>query len=106
MYLVDKEIAQRFATVLDIAPDEGRGNYDKFLQARSYVDFLEYISFLANHDRIDNDYISVRIKCDITHVKNIAPKGPASLFSGIHEINKYVAEGRNTDCSGSPPPSN
>lgn len=98
IYLVDKEIAQRFATLLDEAPEEIQGNYDKFLKARSYIDFLEYVAYLANRERIDNEFVAHRIKCDIAHIPMIEPKGPASLFVRINEIKSYVREGRHVGC--------
>jgi hypothetical protein len=49
-------------------------NADDFLNERSYVDLIDYISHLANAGLIDNRYLADRIKCDISYVsKIIAP---------------------------------
>jgi hypothetical protein len=90
---------------LDVAPAEAQGNYEKFLQARSYIDFLEYIAYLANRDRIDNEYVAHRIKCDIRYIRSVAEKGPPSLFGRINEITRYVTEGRTVGCETESPQS-
>lgn len=98
IYLIDKEIAQRFALVLEASPAEAKGNYEKFLAARAYIDFVEYIAFLINHNRADNAYLAVRIKCDIDHIARIAPNGPDGLFNRTAEIRQYVKDKRQSDC--------
>ena len=50
VYLVDREIPSRYALFLDDQPKEVSGNYEPFLRARSYLDFLDYIAVLQTSD--------------------------------------------------------
>jgi hypothetical protein len=101
IYLTTGSLSHGYALLLDVEPTEAPGNYEKFLPARLYLDFLEYVAYLANQGRIDNSYISERIKCDIAHVhKTFIPKHP-SWSRDTKEMAIYMKERRDADCPDS-----
>jgi hypothetical protein len=103
IYLVDKTIQDGFYLFLDHRSEfkELKGESRAFLSARSFVDFLEYVSFLVNEDRVDNRYISVRIKCDIAFAFHEISKDQTlrGLFRERTAMEKYFNRGEHKDCS-------
>jgi hypothetical protein len=76
------------------------------LKIRSSIDFLEDVARLVNQDRINNDYICVRIKCDIAYMgKMFIYKNP-SYTRNTKEIITYLREHKDAECLDTPPKSN
>src|SRR5882757_3461486 len=69
LYLTDKEISNRYGMIVFSDTPITVLDKTRFLEARSYVDLIEYISRLSNKGLVNDDYIATRIKCDIVYVK-------------------------------------
>jgi hypothetical protein len=92
MYLTDKEVSNRYGMlVFSETPITGLEK-TKFLEARSYVDLIEYISYLSNKRFVNDDYIATRIKCDIVYVRETIVGKHPELSDAIEEMDKYVRD--------------
>lgn len=92
MYLTDKEISNRYGML--VFSENPITGFDKtrFLEARSYVDLIEYISHLSNKRLVNDDYIATRIKCDIVYVRETIVAKHPELSDAIDEMTKFVRD--------------
>jgi hypothetical protein len=97
IYLQDPEISRRYELILNYTPNPAQITEDN-LRGRSFVDFLSYISLLVIENKIDNDFLSWRIKCDIYYVVTfIAPKRP-DLGNVFKDMNRFIQAGKDQGC--------
>jgi len=99
LYLTDKEISNRYGMIVFSDTPITVLDKTRFLEARSYVDLIEYISRLSNKGLVNDDYIATRIKCDIVYVKETIVGRHPDLSDAIDEMTKYVrAHQENLGC--------
>jgi len=104
IYLLDPDVKRGYDVFLNYkvsARPSGEFS-EEFLRERSYIDFVNYISDLANRDRINNDYLSSRIKCDIAYVVKVVRDQRAELRQAIREAVQYHESGKDADCPDFP----
>ncbi len=63
-HLRDREL-KVMASIVKAAFTEDNLSTEELLMIGHHADELEYVAFLANHDKIDKSYLSLPITCDI-----------------------------------------
>lgn len=59
------ESKRRYVEYSSLVANDRPGNMLTLLAARAYLDYLEYVASLLNSGRIDEDYVSRAVLCDV-----------------------------------------
>ena len=95
-YLQDAQLREVQNLIITTKPEH---QYDRVhLRQRAFIDLDNYIAQLINEKRIDERYVSNRIKCDIAWLETMVHGDRPDLVEGTAQISRYSKTGRHKGC--------